>query len=91
MAFESNETLWFNPTDAAVKFSVFDMEDGKGVFKAVEIAPKAEVKIPSRFDRAIQHDVGGVVIGLAPQLVKGGKPAEPQTPKTEPTSPKKDK
>lgn len=92
--FQTEMTTWYNPTEVPVRFRLF-VAQGAGRQAAdirdVEVAPKGEVQIPAAFDDAIKSDIGAVPAGLAPQLVKGGKPAEPQTPKTESSSPKKDK
>jgi hypothetical protein len=71
MAF-TEETTWFNPLDVPVRMRLLD--DG-GKFVEVEIAPGAEQRIPSSYDRAIREDREGVILGLGPALVKGGKPA----------------
>jgi hypothetical protein len=77
MAFET-ETTWFNPTDVDVTFKLLD---DVGAFVDVKIPSKSEMKIPTKFDLAVREDRDGTILGLAPQLVKGGKPIEQPTPK----------
>jgi len=74
---EQRFTLWRNPTKHEMRL---DLHDRPGKRKRITIAPGAEVRIPSEYDRAI-HDVrdGVTVGGLAPLLerVSGNPPVHP--------------
>lgn len=83
MAFESGKTLWHNPTENVVHFVLFEAHGERrtaAVSHEITIPPGGEMSIPSSFDHAIQREVGGNLIGHAPALVRGPKPAEPEKP-----------
>lgn len=67
-------TTWKNPTDKIVKVVIFV---SPGQVAEYVIKPKGEASIPSQFDHAIHQLRDGIIVGgLAPQLVREGKPAE---------------
>lgn len=63
-------TTWLNPLSQAQIVKLI-LDDGRGA--TFTAPPGGEVKIPSRYDQAVQKTYRGrIIAGLAPQLVRVG-------------------